>query len=289
MIEACSVTYTLGGRTLVDDVSLSVNAGEVLVVVGPNGAGKSTLLRILAGELSPTTGHVNLAGRAAHEWPARQRATMRAVLPQQSELSFPFSCYEVVLLGRTPHVNGRESQKDHAITRLAMAATDTRTHEDRAYPTLSGGERQRVQTARVLAQIWEGPSSRALLLDEPTSSLDLAHQHALLRIARRMADNRCAVVCILHDLNLAARYATKLAVMHQGRLHAIGPPARVLSTKLLAEVFAVDALVVPQPELSCPMVVIRGPVERSARSTEPFAFPSTVSTPVNDSLQGGLL
>ncbi|MET0389511.1 MAG: heme ABC transporter ATP-binding protein, partial [Polyangiales bacterium] len=212
-IAAHGVTHRVGRATLLDDVSLSASAGELLVLVGPNGAGKSTLLRILAGELTPTAGDVTLAGRPLREWSARQRAEQRAVLPQHAELSFPLTCYEVALLGRTPHLDGHESERDHAITRAAMDATDTLPYAERAYPTLSGGERQRVQAGRVLAQIWEGPTFRALLLDEPTASLDLAHQHAILRLARRMAEDQCAVVCVLHDLNLAAQYATKLAVM----------------------------------------------------------------------------
>jgi iron complex transport system ATP-binding protein len=117
-----------------------------------------------------------------------------------------------------------------------------------------------VQAARVLAQIWEGASFRALLLDEPTASLDLAHQHAMLRLARRMAEDNCAVVCVLHDLNLAAQYATKLAVMQRGRLRAIGEPSQILSATLLAEVFEVDALVIPHPELSYPIIATRGPL-----------------------------
>jgi len=261
MIEARSITHQVGAATLLADVSLSAEAGEVLVLIGPNGAGKSTLLRVFAGEIRPTTGEIYIAGRPAREWPVRQQAGMRAVLPQQSELTFPFSCYEVVLLGRTPHLDGHETQKDHAIARLAMAATDTHVYEERAYPTLSGGERQRVQAARVLAQIWEGPGCRALLLDEPTASLDLAHQHSMLRLARRMAEDRCAVVCVLHDLNLAAQYATKIAVLHEGQLRAIGSPSRILSPELLADVFGVDALVVPHPELSCPLVIPRGPID----------------------------
>ncbi len=286
MIEARSITYRVGDKTLVSGVSLSVEPGEIVALVGPNGAGKSTLLRVLAGEIEPTDGEVELGGRASSEESVRRRAEMRAVLPQHSELSFPFSCYEVVLLGRTPHIERRESQKDHAITRLAMTATDTRAYEGRSYPTLSGGERQRVQAARALAQIWEGPHCRALLLDEPTASLDLAHQHAMLRLARRMADDRCAVVCVLHDLNLASQYATRLAVMRRGRLHVVGAPSQVLSPALLAEVFEVDALVVPHPELDCPMVVTRGPLERKL---DVLSSDQPSRAIASDTLQGGLL
>ncbi len=285
MIEACSITHHVAAATLLSSVSLSAQAGEVLVLIGPNGAGKSTLLRVFAGEIRPTEGEVRIAGRPACEESIRQQARMRAVLPQQSDLAFPFSCYEVVLLGRTPHLDGRETQQDHAIARLAMAATDTRAYEDRPYPTLSGGERQRVQAGRVLAQIWEGPVFRALLLDEPTASLDLAHQHAMLRLARRMAEDRCAVVCVLHDLNLAAQYATKIAVLHKGRLRAVGPPSRILSPELLADVFDVDALVVPHPELSCPLVIPRGPIDRRA---EPHRITPSLSATSGDNLEGEL-
>lgn len=284
MIEARSITYRVGDATLLDEVSISAAPGELVVLVGPNGAGKSTLLRVLAGELEPTAGEVRLSGRAPYEWSVRQRATRRAVLPQQSELSFPFSCYEVVLLGRTPHIDRQESPKDHAITRLAMAATGTRAYEARAYPTLSGGERQRVQAGRALAQIWEGPGARVLLLDEPTASLDLSHQHAMLRLARRMAADDCAVVCVLHDLNLAAQYATRLAVMRRGRLHAVGSPAQILSPALLEDVFDVDAVVVPHPELPCPMVVARGPRERTDRPSSDHASPAVA----RDTFQGDL-
>jgi len=271
MIEARAVGYRTAGTTLLADVSVAVEAGEVLVVVGPNGAGKSTLLRTLAGDLVPTSGEVLMGGRPLAAWPLRERAKTRAVLPQESELAFPFSAGDVVLLGRSPYAVGSETPHDRTIARLAMRRTGTLHLEDRAYPTLSGGERQRVHAARVLAQIWDTESTRprVLLLDEPTSSLDLAHQHAILEVARDMADAHCAVVCVLHDLNLAAQYATNIAVMSGGRLRALGRPARTLTPELLREVFAIDALVVPHPELPCPLVVSRGRTERigSRRST----------------------
>lgn len=274
MIEARSITHRVGKRLLLHDVSLTVHPGEVLVLVGPNGAGKSTLLRVLSGDLAPTSGEVLLGGLALEARSLRERARLRATLPQQSDLSFPYSVNEVVLLGRSPHLDGRETEHDRAIARVTMSATDTLAFEDRAYPTLSGGERQRVQAARVVAQIWEGPGFRALYLDEPTASLDLAHQHAMLGLARRMAEDRCAVVCVIHDLNLAAQYASTIAVLHEGRLRAAGPASRVLSQEILAEVFEIEALVVPHPELPCPLVISRGrtrkpPVARAHHGDQP--------------------
>ena len=263
MIEAKDVSFVAGDRPLVDGITLSVEPGEVLAVVGPNGAGKSTLLRLLTGELVPTSGAVHLGGRPLSAWTLAEQALRRAVLPQHSDLAFPLACSEVVLLGRSPHFAGRETAHDIAVVRLAMLATDTLAFADRSYPTLSGGERQRVQAARAIAQIWGGSGFRVLVLDEPTASLDPAHQHGMLRLAQRMAADRCAVVCVLHDLNLAAQYATRIAVLHRGRLAAEGKPLRVLSGELLSEVFDLDALVVPHPELSCPLIVARGPIVKS--------------------------
>jgi iron complex transport system ATP-binding protein len=251
---------------LVDDVSFSVEGGQMLALVGPNGAGKSTLLRMLSGELSPHSGEVHMAGRPLSQWTFRQRARMRALLVQHWDLAFQLTAYEVVLLGRSPHADGRETLRDRSIARLAMSATNTAALADRQYTTLSGGERQRVQIARALAQVWEGADFRVLLLDEPTASLDLGHQHTMLRAARRMADAGCAVISVLHDLNLAAQYATHVGMVHRGRLHALAAPAEALTPATIAEVFEIDALVVSHPEFSCPVVVPRGPLGKRAEN-----------------------
>ena len=264
MIEALEVTVLAGGARLVDRVSLRAEPGEIVAIVGPNGAGKSTLLRALAGDLRPHAGAVRLGGKPIATLHPRELARVRAVLPQDVAMTTPFPALEVVLLGRSPHVGQIESATDWAIARLAMAATDTLALADRIYPTLSGGERLRVQTARVLAQIWDAPAGAVLLLDEPTASLDPRHQHALLETARSMAARERAVVCVLHDLNLAAQYADRIAVLHRGRLVADGAPAAVLGPSLLEDVFELDARVVPHPELPCPLVVARGPARFTA-------------------------
>ena len=259
MIEAKELAYSVAGRHLVVGISFRAEAGKLLALVGPNGAGKSTLLRMLSGELTPTGGEVYLGNKPLSAWSLRDRARARAVLPQQSELSFPFSAYDVVLFGRAPHLDGHEIAEDRAIARAALAATDMLVHEHRLYPTLSGGERQRVHAARALAQIWNPQSVRVLLLDEPTASLDLAHQHGVLARAKQMATEGCAVVCVLHDLNLAAQYADHCVVLKKGRVSAHGTPAEVFSTALLADVFEVDAQVMTHPKLDCPLIVTLGP------------------------------
>jgi iron complex transport system ATP-binding protein len=188
------------------------------------------------------------------------------VLPQESALTFPFTVQEVVLMGRTPHERTAGRAEDDAIVCAALEAVECQMLTDRIYTTLSGGERQRVQLARVLAQIWDArstsqpPGARYLLLDEPTASLDLAYQHGTLDIARRFARAGVGVLAILHDLNLAAQYADRLAVLQAGRMVALGTPAQVLQPSLIERVFAIPALVMPHPCLECMHVV---PVPRA--------------------------
>jgi iron complex transport system ATP-binding protein len=253
------------GRWLLDGVDLTLAAGEVLVLLGANGAGKSTLLKCLAGEILPEQGQVLLNGRALGRWRPADAARRRAVLPQASPLSFPFTALEVVLMGRIPHggLQGSAGAADLGIAAAALAATEVAHLAERRYTTLSGGERQRVHLARVLAQLWEplpGGEPQWLLLDEPTASLDLAHQHGVLTLARRWAADptaRRGVLVVLHDLNLAAQYAERIAVLKEGRLLISGTPAAVLTPGLIEAAFGLAVSVLPHPELDCPLIVPR--------------------------------
>ncbi len=256
MIIAKNITVEIQSKKLLDDVSLEVRGGEILVVLGPNGAGKSTLRKILCGDLTPTNGEVSMNGKPLDEWTLPERAKLRAVLPQDSSLNFPFSVLEVVLMGRAPHSKGAETAKDYEIARKALAAVDEQKLENRIYPTLSGGERQRVQLARVLAQIWEQTAApRYLLLDEPTSNLDIAHQHGTLKIARRFAREGVAVLVILHDLNLAAQYADKILLLKDGKITAFGTPEKVFSPEIILETFGVEVDIINHPRLNCPLII----------------------------------
>ncbi len=265
MLTAQNITVRIGRKTLLDGVSLALHPGEVLAVVGPNGAGKSSLLKTLSGELAPQVGNVLMNGRPLADWDTRQAARMRGVLPQTSALAFRFSVLEVVSMGRSPHRRSHSHADNEKIAGLALKLTDTEHLAERIYTTLSGGERQRVQLARVLAQIWEpcGPLHRYLLLDEPTSALDLAHQHAVLAIAHRFAAaNAAGVLAILHDLNLAALYADRIAVLHQGRLIAVGPPSQVLNSELIQRIFDYPVTIGRHPLYpDCPLMIphIMGP------------------------------
>ena len=240
MLQTESVDVHLGRTHALNDVSLSVGPGEVVAVLGPNGSGKSTLMRVMSGELAPRQGSVLQDDRPLGDWPRRALAMRRAVLPQNTAISFPFRALHVVLLGRSPHAGSSSHADDLDIAAQAMRETEVTHLADRVYPSLSGGEQQRVQMARVLAQIWPAANSgdnRYLLLDEPTSSLAIAHQHTALATARRFAARGMGVVVILHDLNLAAIYADRLCVFKAGRLLHEGPPEQVLTPDVVKSVF----------------------------------------------------
>lgn len=248
-IEARAVGFLAGTARLLADVSLAVRPGELVALVGPNGAGKSTLLKLLAGDLTPSEGAVLLDGRPLTSYRAAALARRRAVMPQQTMLQFAFTVREVVEMGRNPHPSS-SGDADRAIVDESLERTDTTALAGRTYPTLSGGEQQRVTLARVLVQ-----QTPLLLLDEPTTSLDLRHQELVLATARAAAAAGAAVLAILHDLNLAAAYADRIAVLRGGRLAACGPPWEVLSEVLLSEVFQHPIAVRPHPLRDCPLVL----------------------------------
>lgn len=251
MIEARGVTVEIAGKKLLDNVSLQLGAHETIVVIGQNGAGKSTLRKVLSGEQRLTNGAVWMNGKPLADIPLVARAKMRAVLPQESSLSFPFSVLEVVLMGRAPHVQTSETKHDYEIAKQALNAVEAAHLEARIYPTLSGGERQRVQMARVLTQIWEKPETancdRFLLLDEPTASLDLAHQHQTLRIVRRLTRQKIGALIILHDLNLAAQYADRVVLLKSGKIIADDHPRRALTAELIEQTLAVSVTIAAHP------------------------------------------
>lgn len=244
-----------GTNQVLSNVSLAVQPYQVLGVLGPNGAGKSSLLGALCGELNANQGRVTLDGRDLSHWPGQERAQRLAVLPQISSLGFAFKVEEVVGMGRLPHRTGLVC--DQQIVDAALQAADARHLVGRSYLALSGGERQRVHLARVLAQLWPGEEGRTLLLDEPTSMLDPLHQHTTLQAVRNFADRGAAVLVILHDLNLAARYCDRILLLEQGRCHAFASPEEVLTPAALRAVYGIDVLVQAHPERGHPLIIAR--------------------------------
>ena len=208
MLNAQNMTYTLNGQRLTDNVSLHFPGGEIVAILGPNGAGKSTLLRQLTGYLQPNSGTWSLLGQPLARWLPADLARVRAVMRQNNHMAFPFSVREVIQMGRHPH--GRRSGEDESEQIMALCGCDELGGRD--YRQLSGGEQQRVQIARLLVQLWETtPSPKWLFLDEPTSALDIHHQQQLFRLLRGLVRERqFNVCCVLHDLNLAARYADRI-------------------------------------------------------------------------------
>jgi iron complex transport system ATP-binding protein len=249
-----SVNAAPWGQALLQDITLTLEPGAVLALAGPNGAGKSSLLRLISGDLPIDSGQLTFCGRPLSTWPARERAQRLGVLPQLSLLNFPYTVEEVVLLGRTPHSSGQTVDLD--VVQRALELTDTLRLRDRLYTQLSVGEKQRTQLARVIAQIY-GPESLAgslLLLDEPTSSLDLAHQQQVLKAIRELAQQGCSVVLVIHDLNLAASIADRILVLTQGRQAALGTPDEVFTPALFRQVFGVDVTISTHPQGGFPLI-----------------------------------
>ncbi|MGW4252079.1 heme ABC transporter ATP-binding protein [Streptomyces californicus] len=249
-VEAVGLSVRLGGRQVLDSVDLTAHAGEVVALVGPNGAGKSTLLAALAADLPAGSGEVRVDGRSTADWSAPELALRRSVLPQSAALSFPFPVEDVVRMGRAPWAGTEREDEDDAAVAAAMAATEVTRFAGRPFSALSGGEKARVALARVLAQ-----RAPLMLLDEPTAALDLRHQELVLRICRERAAAGDAVVVVLHDLGLAAAYADRAAVLHEGRIAELGPPEQVFGGDLLGEVYRQPVEVFPHPRTGKPLIV----------------------------------
>ncbi|MBJ7221087.1 MULTISPECIES: heme ABC transporter ATP-binding protein [unclassified Brenneria] len=255
-LVARNLHFHTAGRCLTDDISLEINCGEIVAIIGPNGAGKSTLLRLLTGYLTPDRGECRLAGKPFAQWNPTALAKTRAVMRQHSGMAFAFSVQEVVAMGRSPY--SRDRRNDEVIRRV-MEQTGCLTLANRDYRQLSGGEQQRVQLARVLAQLWHPqPTLGWLFQDEPTSALDLYHQQHLLRLLKQLTQQQpLAVCCVLHDLNLAALYADRILLLHDGKLVAQGTPAQVLQAEILTRWYQADLNVSPHPEYPIPQVYLR--------------------------------
>ncbi len=239
-------------RIALSEISLGLSGGEVLALVGPNGSGKSSLVRAISGTLIPFSGRVLLDGQDVQRLAPAQRARQMAVLPQNALIPPAFTVLETVLFGRTPYLNflGQLSARDEQIARDSLLRVDALALAERRVGELSGGEQQRVLLARALAQ-----QTPLLLLDEPTTHLDLKHQVNLLTLTRDLAHrDGLAVLIVLHDLNLAAQYADRIALLSEGRLLAIGAPASVLTSETLSIVYDLPLKVLTHPTQNHPLI-----------------------------------
>lgn len=246
---ARNIDLQLGRTPVLHDVGLTAQAGQLTAIIGPNGSGKTTLMRALTGELVPASGSIHLNDRDIAQMRPEVLADLRAVLPQQSVLSFPFTAAEIIRIGLTSFP-GSDDESD-AMIRAALDRVGLFAYAGRFYQELSGGEQQRIQLARTLVQVWhpvtaDGP--RWLFLDEPVNSLDIAHQLTVMRLAADYTRRGGGVVAIMHDLNLTAMFADHVLLMQKGRSTAEGRPEQVLTDTLLSEAYGCNLRVSYTPD-----------------------------------------
>jgi iron complex transport system ATP-binding protein len=252
-LENISLAY--GRNMVVRDLSLRVAPGEVVGLIGPNGSGKSTIVRALSRIITPVSGRILLGGRDILEISRADLARLQGVVPQIAILPGTFTAFEIVLMGRNPHLGflRHEGTHDIEVAWRAMEMTRTESFAQRRVNELSGGEIQRVIIARVLAQ-----EPKSVLLDEPTASLDISYQVDVLDLIKRLCrEIGLTVVIVLHDLNLAAQYCDRLVLMNEGRLHAQGTPNEVINSHNIKEVYGAEDCVYPHPDSGVPVVLPR--------------------------------
>ncbi|WP_180901075.1 heme ABC transporter ATP-binding protein [Martelella soudanensis] len=257
MIEIRNMSVSLSGRPVLKDIALRARPGALSTICGPNGCGKTTTLKAIAGDLRPDQGVVEINGEPVAGLPPWRLAEMRGVLPQASNLAFPFTVAEVLRLGLSGRSH-RNGDGDRPVMAKALSAVDLDGFEGRFYQELSGGEQQRVQLARVLCQI-EAPVADGkphwLLLDEPVASLDILHQLAIMRLARDFCRAGGGVIAIMHDLNLTALFADHVVLMREGQVVAAGSPRDTITDDNLHAVFATRLSVSQKPKDDTPFVL----------------------------------
>jgi iron complex transport system ATP-binding protein len=255
MIELQNVSLKFNRKFLLEDINLDIQKGDFVTLLGSNGAGKSTLLKVLGKSLSYHQGTINYQNISLKDWSAKEIAQHRAVLSQNIEFNFPAKIIEVVLMGRYPFCgNHAPTTKDVTIAYEALNEMGLALRAEQDISELSGGEKQRVQIARVMAQVWDctPDNPKFLLLDEPTSNLDIAYQHQLLQLLQKKSKEKgLTTLAVLHDINLAAQYASKIALLKKGKLMDIGSPKEVLTQKAIKDTFGVSSIIHKHPIFDC--------------------------------------
>ncbi len=272
-LSAEGLSYSVGAPTLLDNVRLHAEQGQFVGLIGPNGAGKSTLLRALSGMLVHQHGAVLLEGTDLRSMSSRDVAASMALVSQIAPYTHGFTSFELVLMGRYPHL-GRfqiEGSNDNSIARDSMRQTDTERFADRTLDTLSGGERQRVFVSRALAQ-----QPRILLLDEPTSNLDVFHQLKVLDLVRELVDEGLTAVAAIHDLQMSARYCDRLVLLSEGQVLAEGTPEEVLTPGAIESAFGVRSAVYPDPVIGTLAISLIGPADAHASPASDNGAPAPV-------------
>jgi iron complex transport system ATP-binding protein len=253
VIDVRQLSYSYGDLCVLENLSFSVQQGDFFIIIGPNGSGKTTLLKCISGILRPRTGSLEILGDPFRDYSRRSLARSIALVPQTAPVDFPFTVTEVVLMGRSPHLGilGVEHQQDLDMAHRAMDFTGVASLAHRKLDQLSGGERQRVMIARAICQ-----EPKIILLDEPTASLDLAHQVRVMDLMEQLRDEkRVTILMVSHDINLAALYGNCLMLLKEGHILNIGPPSQVLTFQTLEEAYG------------CPLLVDKSPLGNFQRVT----------------------
>jgi iron complex transport system ATP-binding protein len=263
-LEVQRLGLAYGHNVVVRDMTFQVMPGELVGLIGPNGSGKSTIIKALSRVIPPYSGEIFLDGKNLNRIPREDLARLLGVVPQMPLLPSAFTAFEIVLMGRNPHLRllQYESARDLAITWEAMKKTATHSLAERRIGELSGGEIQRIVIARVLAQ-----EPKSILLDEPTANLDISHQVAILDLVKRLClENNLAVMAALHDLNLASQYCDRLILINNGRIHAQGTPREVINSQNIKEVYGAEGCVYTHPVNGLPSVLLSSNSKKHAEN-----------------------
>lgn len=257
MLRTQNISFGIGRKQILKNVSASFLPGEFNMILGPNGSGKSSFLKIFSGEIHTFDGTVLYDDKKINSFKKEELAKKRAVMSQSADLSFPLLVDEVVMMGRYPHFTFNPNKKDITICNEVIERMNLVEFKERNYLTLSGGEKQRVQYARVLAQVWEKPADgyRYLFLDEPLNSLDISYQHEFLEAAVELLKDHTVLIAVMHDINLAAHYADNLFFLKAGEIVGHGRPKDILTANIVEEVFNIKTKVIGNPVTGKPLVI----------------------------------
>lgn len=254
MLAATQISYTNKKTAILQNMSVSVEEGELLVIAGPNGAGKSTLLSLLANEIGKAEA-ITFKKKSYRNWEQEELPRHKAKFSQSNNQDIPLQVRDVVLMGRYPYFNAVPHREDHEAAIRAMQITDVAHLSARDYNTLSGGEKQRVHLARILAQMDNNVAPKLIFLDEPLNNLDVLHQHRILHTIKNFTEKGNTAVMVLHDLNLASQFADKVLLMKEGRIAAHNTPDRVFTREILSGVYNFPCTICPNPVNKNPLII----------------------------------
>ena len=241
LLKIKSIFFKVKDKVILDDISLHIKSGDMVSIIGPNGSGKTTMLKAISNEISITDGEINFINKNISDWDLNDFANKKAVLSQSNNLVFPFSVIDIVKMGRFPLKNKGNQIEENNLCKKILNIFDLDDYVNQNYITLSGGEKQRVQLARVIAQIWSDDySKKILILDEPTSYLDIKHQHLLFQFLKELNKKGLTIIMVLHDLNHALLNSNKIVVLKDSKLISFGETKNIITEKLIKNVFEID-------------------------------------------------